>query len=232
MNWMFYQMIPANMGMNRIPPTLYSILNSIVNGEKEEYDYSKIKDLAKLGRTTIFNFDYELSENISKEEFETTILNHFLMRRIGFETVTAFRIQLNVKLQEIMPIYNKIFDSFKDWNILNDGEKTIRDLTDNNNVENELENKTNDISDRRFSDTPEDELENIRDGKYATTYNYDTGTSNSNSNGKSKSNQILHEEITRSPADKIAILKEMQENIKSVYTMIFKDLDCLFYQLV
>ena len=27
-------------------------------------------------------------------------------------------------------------------------------------------------------------------------------------------------------------VKEMQENIKSIYTMIFKDLDCLFYQLV
>ena len=43
---------------------------------------------------------------------------------------------------------------------------------------------------------------------------------------------IFNETITRTPADKIAILKEMQENIKSIYTMIFKDLECLFYQLV
>ena len=39
-----------------IPPTLYALLNSIVNfGEEEK---TKIKDLAKVGRSTIFDFDY------------------------------------------------------------------------------------------------------------------------------------------------------------------------------
>jgi hypothetical protein len=37
--------------------------------------------------------------------------------------------------------------------------------------------------------------------------------------------------ILRSPADKIAIYKEMQDSIKSIYTMIFDDLDILFYGL-
>ena len=246
---MFVPFIPPNCDK---PPTLYSVLNSIVNGTKEEDDYTKIKDLAKEGRNTIFNFDYPLTDNVSKEKFETMILNHFIRRRIGFETVTAFRIALNVKLNEIMPLYNKMFDALENWNIFNDGEITTRTGTDTttsqntNNTSNSLTNQsttsTTDTSDRRNSELPQNQLEDLRNGSYVTNYNYDTNTNNgqdsSTSTGTSQAtnngtdNKQYTETITRSPADKIAILKEMQENIKSIYTMIFKDLDSLFYQIV
>lgn len=245
----FYPCIPANCNK---PPTLYTVLNSIVNGNKEIEDYTKIKDLALEGRKTIFNFNYPLSNKISKEKFETEILKHYIMRRIGFETVTAFRIELDAKLNEIMPLYNKMFDALENWDIFLDGEITERTGTDNrtsestNNTSNILENKSttknNDTSDRRNSELPQNQLEDVRDGNYITNYSYDTNentaedksTSNGTSEAKnqSKDDNIYHETIKRSPSDKIAILKEMQENIKSIYTMIFKDLDCLFYQLV
>ena len=247
-SYLFMPFIPPNCDK---PPTVYSILNSIVNGDKEEDDYTKIKDLAKEGRSTIFNFDYPLSQYVNREQFETQILNHYLMRRIGFDTVTAFRIQLNVKLNEIMPMYNKMFDSLENWNIFEDGETTIREGTENrtnestNTSSNTLENESNttneDIQDKRTSDTPQSKLENVRDGSYVTNYGYDTsnseshdtsssnGTSNSNTTGKD--DNVYQETIKRSPADKIAILKEMQENIKSIYTLIYEDLDCLFYGL-
>lgn len=247
--FMFYPFLPPNCNK---PPTLYSVLNSIVNGDKDEDEYTKIKDLAKEGRSTIFNFDYPLSEYIEKEKFETMILNHFLQRRIGFETVTAFRIQLDVKLNEIMPLYNKMFNALDNWEIFNDGEVTTRTGSDNtttqntNNTSNSLSNQsttsTTDTSDRRNSELPQNQLEDLRNGSYVTNYNYDTNTNSgqdtSTSTGSSQAtnngtdNKQYNETITRTPADKIAILKEMQENIKSIYTMIFKDLDCLFYQLV
>lgn len=258
--FMFYPFLPPNCNL---PPTIYTILESIVNPDvdlNEPAPEVKIKDLAKAGRSTIFNFDYPLTSNITKEKFETMILNHFLQRRIGFETVTAFRIQLDVKLNEIMPLYNKMFDALENWEIFNDGEKTVRTGTDNrtqnstqnstNNTNNILTNhsttSTNDISDRRNSELPQNQLEDLRNGSYVTNYNYDTNTNNgednstsqgtstttNNNSNNSTDNNIYNETITRTPADKIAILKEMQENIKSIYTMIFKDLECLFYQLV
>ena len=229
------------------PPTIYTILETIVNPDidlNEPAPEVKIKDLAKAGRSTIFNFDYPLTSNITKEKFETMILNHFLQRRIGFETVTAFRIQLDVKLNEIMPKYNKLFDALENWDIFNDGEVTVRKGEDISQTQNKNEltntstNNTENISDRRYSDTPQNQLQNLRDGSYVTKYNYDTDTAksndNSNSQGKSNtdSNNKYWEETSRSPADKIKIYQEMQENIKSIYTMIFKDLECLFYQLV
>lgn len=244
---MFIPMIPTN---NMKPPTVYAILNSICNFDAETQ--TKIVDLAKVGRTKIFNFDYPLSEKVDKEKFECMILNHFLQRRINFQTITGFQIQLNVKLNEIMPLYNKMFDSLDGWNIFEDGEKTTHDSTDDRttNVENTANNSlssnsnttSENISDLRYSKMPQNELQNIKDGKYITEYNYnqdnatntDESTSTGSSSGTSntKDNNILHEEWNRSPADKIAIYKEFQENLKSIYGMIFKDLECLFYGLV
>lgn len=237
------------------PPTLYSILETIVNPDVDLNNPApevKIKDLAKEGRTTIFNFDYPLSNNVSREKFETMILNHFLMRRIGFETVTAFRIQLDVKLNEIMPLYNKMFDVLENWNIFNDGETYTRSGTDSrttqnknktsNTLSNESTTNTTDISDRRNSELPQNQLEDLRNGSYVTNYNYDTNTNSGNdssvSNGTSEAtndgtdNNVYNETIKRTQADKMAIFREMQENVKSIYSMIFKDLDCLFYQLI
>ena len=250
--FMFYPFLPPNCSK---PPTIYTILEAIVNPDVDLNDPApevKIKDLAKAGRSTIFNFDYPLTSNITKEKFETMILNHFLQRRIGFETVTAFRIQLDVKLNEIMPLYNKMFDALENWEIFNDGEVTTRTGTDNrtsqstNNTSNQLTNhsttSTNDISDRRNSELPQNQLEDLRNGSYVTNYNYDTNTNNGEDNSTSQGtsqatnqgtdNNVYNETVTRTPADKIAILKEMQENIKSIYSLIYKELDCLFYSLI
>lgn len=185
------------------------------------------------------------------------ILNKFLMRRIGFDTVTAFRIQLDVKLNEIMPIYNKMFDALENWDIFNDGETTTRTGTNDkitatqnnssnsitNNMRVNTENSNTNISDRRSSNTPQSNLDNVRDGKYVTNYDYDTntdtgetestttgtttGTTTASQNG---TDNTEYEEITRkTPADKIAILRSMQTEINNIYGMIFEELEILFY---
>lgn len=238
-NLFFVPFIPV---MNERPPTLYSLLQSIVNYGKDEQ--TKIKDLAKAGRTKIFDFDYPLSDKITKEDFECMILNHFIMRRIGFDTLTAFKIQLDVKLNEIMPMYNKLIDLLYEENAF--GEITKKTGKDNRVVQNattnEMENSSNtsheNLSDRRGSDTPQNHLENVRDGSYVTEYHYDKdnskNTDTSKSNGKSNSNtkdDNVYEETT-SRINLFEVYAKLNEEIKNIYTMIFKDLDCLFYQLV
>lgn len=244
--------IPSNCSK---PPTLFYLLESIVNPNvdlNEPAPDVKIKDLAKIGRTTIFNFDYPLSTHITKEKFETMILNHYLMRRINFDTLTAFRIQLDVKLNEIMPIYNKMFDSLENWNIFEDGETTkresidIRNIDVNSNTNNEVNsNTTNSIEntqDLRNSKLPQNQIQNVKDGRYLSEYDFNTNNTNSNDTSKQtgKSNNTTNtndennenETIKRSPADKISIYKSMQDDIKSIYTLIFDELDELFYGVI
>lgn len=204
-----------------LPPTIYSILKSFVYYDDTQ---PKIKDLASTGRENIFDFDYPLSSHVTKEDFETMILNHFLMRRIGYDTMTAFKIALNVKLNEIMPMYNKMFDALDGWDIFNDGERVTE--TGENTLTNETTSEN--ISDRRYSDTPQNQIQNIKDGKYITDYNFDTD----NGSVSSESNGSDSRTITRTPSDKIKVYKEFIENKKSIMTMIFEDLDSLFYGLV
>lgn len=224
------------------PPTIYDLLDSIVNYGKEEE--TKIRDLANAGRSVVFNFNYPLSTKINKQDFECMILNHYMQRRIGFQTFNVFQLQLNVKLNEIMPLYNKMFDAIENWDIFNDGEITNRYGEENrtNETTNTLTNKSNTIndkkSDRRYSDLPQNQLNDLQDGNYVTEHNYDTESNssedNSTSNGNSNTNDDnkYKETIEKSPADKISILKELQENVNNIYSLIFKDLDCLFFSLL
>lgn len=210
------------------PPTIYFLLESIVNYGKDEK--TKIKDLARAGHSRVFNFDYPLSSHINKEDFEVNLLNHYLMRRIGTETFTAFQINLNSKLNEIMPLYNMMFDSLDGIDLLNDS--TTRSGTDNSSTNNSLNNSSTTTSDKRYSDTPQNKLDNVKDGKYVTEYNYDTNTDESTSQGTSQNARSYSETILKSPANKVHNLLELQKEIKSIYTLIYDDLDDLFYGLI
>lgn len=227
----FYPFIPAT---NEKPVTVYSILNSYLNYENP--NPVKISDLAKNGRGVIFDFDYPLSNAISKEDFETQILNHYMMRRIGFETVTAFKIALYSKLYEIMPVYNKLFDSLENWNILNDGEVVERDYNSDSNNTSDIDTDgiSNGFSDRRYSNTPQSKLNEVRDGSYVSDYNYDTdGTSTTSTSKSSGTNKIKDTEtIKRSPSDKIYIYKEFLNSRNSIMKSIYNELDNLFYGIV
>ena len=221
-----------------LPPTLYSIMDSMVNFGQT--DKVKIKDLPLASREEIFDFNYPLTNKISKQDFEVLILKHFMMRRIGYDTMTAFKIALDVKLNEIMPIYNKMFDMLDGWDLFSDGEVETRNVVDSRSTQNLSSlNQTNsgtDTSDRRFSELPQNRLTDLQNGNYVTDYNYDTNTTSNSMNNQSASNITdsgsLNERIERSPADKIAIYKNFLESRESIYTMIFRDLDNLFYGLV
>lgn len=256
------------------PPTMYSLLDSILNFENQ--NPVKTYNLAKEGRSHIFDFDYPLSEKMTKEDFETLILNKFLMRRIGFETLNAFKIQLNVKLNEIMPMYNKLFDALDGWDIFNDGGKTIHTITEsttntstsnstsstsdsntsNNSTTSGNTTNTTDssTSDSRSSDTPQNQITEVQNGSYVDKYQYvqnsgnsqnissSTGNSNTTSSGSSSttaqdnitggSNKIYNETTEHTPEDKIAIYTQFLENKNNIMSLIFRDLDILFYQLI
>lgn len=201
--------VTADLLMNPKPPTLYSIMNSIANYDKEEQ--TKIRDLAIATHSEIFDFDYTLSSKVVKSDFECQILNHFIMRRIGFETFTAFKLYLENKLKEILPYYNIMFDSLADYNLFNDGEKITRTKVDNgsSNVQ------------TKMSEYPLDELDDLTDGKYVSSQTISDGTNNLTTN----------EIENRTNIDKMDLLLKYKETKESIMSMIYKELDILFYGL-
>lgn len=247
---------------NNEPPTIYSLLESIVNYGKDEK--TKISDLALQGRSTFFDFSYPLTDKISKEQFETMILNYYMMRRIGYETLTAFKLQLNVKLNMIMPKYNMMFDSISNWDLFKDGRIITRNIERNesgsSDTDNTLNNKTtssntesnttsgSSSSSTKRSDLPQNELTNLDDNKYVTEYSRDSGTtggtsetsldgtntlSSSGTNSIKYSGDTNTNEVTKyTQNDLVKLYEEFQNNLNHVYQMIFNELDSLFYSLI
>ena len=207
--------------MNPKPPTLYAIMNSIANYDAESK--TKIRNLAKATHEKIFDFDYPLSSKVNKEDFECQILNHFIMRRIGQETFTAFQLFLENKLNEILPYYNIMFDSLADYNLFNDGEVITRNRTDNGTTSLD---STNEIK-TKFAEYPMNQLSDIDDGKYVTNQTTNNGTNGSNGT----SSNIMSETETRSGIDKMDLYQKYLQTRNSIMTMIYKDLDILFYGL-
>lgn len=95
------------------PPTLYSLMKSMAP------DGTRTNDLWKFGRKYFFNFEYDL-QNIDKETFEKMLLNHYLTRRINFQTAELFRIMLENKLLEVLPKYNLLFNNIY-FNVFDNG---------------------------------------------------------------------------------------------------------------
>lgn len=228
------------------PPLLYDLMNSMVNFGQEEK--TQIKNLSSVARETIFDFDYPLSANVNKAEFETMILNKFMMRRIGYETFTPWQIQLNVKLNEIMPVYNKLFDALENWNLFNDSESFIKNSTDNRTTTNSNQssnstsgtNATNNSLDKRNSKLPQNEIADVQSGTYLTDYEKDAATSqdayssqgSSSSSGSGTDADMYHEETTKNMSNinnKLNVYNTFLENRNNIMSLIFKDLDSLFY---
>lgn len=53
--------------------------------------------------------DYPIFDESYRAVLNKRIINHFAYREIGFETPAMFRFYLNSTLDEIMPIYNKMY---------------------------------------------------------------------------------------------------------------------------
>lgn len=225
------------------PPTLYSIMNSIVNFDNP--NKVKIKDLAEQCRSTIFDFTYPSDGiNFDKEEFERLFLTHYMFRRINYDTVTSFKLHLEVKLNDIMPKYLKMFEGLS--NIKFDGTREVHERTMTDSKESTSSGgstgntRTNDIttSDNRFSNTPQNNIQDVKDGSYVSEYTYTQNNgnasteSNTESNTESSDKSNLKEDIIITRGDPIEEYNKYLEISSNIFSMIFKECDSLFYGIM
>ena len=268
------------------PPTLFSLMKSMAP------EGTRTNDLWKFGRKYFFNFEYNL-QNIDKETFEKMLLNHYLTRRINYQTAELFRIMLENKLLEVLPKYNLLFNNIY-FNVFDNGtterhyssgehyednsveknftnenlnssvkgeQQTLTNME--NNINNNLSNNSNTTNTRKFSDTPQNLINDVNDDNYLTEYevniNSNTNTVDENNNTKTTQNATLNNsnltlsnnsrnysnnkdsyynktntntENVVNTSNKLDSVIKIQQEYLSVFTMLYKDLDCLFYGLV
>lgn len=59
----------------------------------------------------LFNFSFPIFDESYRTVLERKIVMHYYTREIGYETVGRWKLALNTKLNEIMPYYNKLYNS-------------------------------------------------------------------------------------------------------------------------
>ena len=82
-----------------------------LTGHDESEDYSSIDEIIEDALPIIFSFDFPIFDEEYREVLETKILRHYYTREIGCETYGLWKLRLQTKLNEIMPYYNKLYES-------------------------------------------------------------------------------------------------------------------------
>ncbi|MBO7695347.1 MAG: hypothetical protein J6T10_22210 [Methanobrevibacter sp.] len=73
--------------------------------------YKSINEIITGAIPKVFDFDFPIFDESYREVLERKILKHFYTREICEETVGLWKLRLDTKLNEIMPYYNKLYES-------------------------------------------------------------------------------------------------------------------------
>lgn len=217
------------------------------------YDSSKgyrdINYIIRKAAPKIFNFDYPIFDEKYRLPLEIKILKHFYLREIGFETIGLWKLALDSRMNEIMPYYNKLYESeLLKFDPLADTKFTRSTLQDSSSdATNTQKNKgsfsgsdtANNID--KYSDTPSGDLNGILKGEYlsnarvndnkVTTKN---ATSEENKQqSKSTNNMTVNETVQGKTggASFSTYLKDYRESLINIDKMIIEELNDLFLNI-
>ena len=182
-----------------------------LTGHDDSTGYDDIDSIIQDAIPLIFSFDFPIFDEEYRNVLCTKILRHYYTREIGLETYGLWKLKLQTKLNEIMPYYNKLYESeLYKYNPLHDvdmtttnvgqktGERTDVQNDDRTNTfsgsrtsENEQTNvasnentRNSDSQDRdMYSDTPQGTLTGVDTNTYLTNFRKILGTNNTTDKG-------------------------------------------------
>lgn len=184
-----------------------------------------ISQIIESARSKIFNFSYPIFDPAYKQTLEGKILKHYYTREIGAETFELWRLQLDIRLNDIMPLYNQKYllalQALKKWeqeeflknydmNTKSDTLGTSKNAQSSNSASN-TQNASNSNSKAQntddqtqthqnthtdaFSNTPQGYLSGVESNRYLTDYRK-TGDNETNTN--KKTNNLSAEDSAKS----------------------------------
>ena len=185
--------------------------------------YASVNDLITKAVPLIFDFDFPIFDERYRNVLCSKILKHYYMREIGTETYGLWHLYLDTTLNEIMPYYNKLYetellkfnplydiDLRRTHNNKNDRIEqrttgTNKTITEHNNNTTNTSNSgtgsgssnNNNKTVNKYSDTPQGGLQNIENETYLTN-----ATINNVNNNSTDSSKYSNSESTENTNDK------------------------------
>ena len=81
------------------------------NNLTESAGFDDVDELIENACPNIFSFDFPIFDELYRLPLEKKILMHYYTREISEETVGLWKLRLCTRLREIMPYYNKLYNS-------------------------------------------------------------------------------------------------------------------------
>lgn len=83
----------------------------VYSGLTESVGYDKVEEVLNGSWNKVFDFDFPMFDENYRKALCIKILKHFYTREIGEETVGLWKLRLNTRMKEVMPYYNKLYES-------------------------------------------------------------------------------------------------------------------------
>ena len=211
------------------------------SGLKDSVGSESVNTIIQNAIPKIFDFEFPIFDASYRNVLCTKILKHYYTREIGLETYGLWKLKLETRLNEIMPYYNKMYESANlEYNPLYNmdmetthsrttGDNISRDTTTNGSVVNNYEN--------RFLDTPQGGLNGILESDYLTNATIDNSNETTNATAEEKVLSTTTEEYTTrivgkaSGADYSKMIMSYRDALINVDMMIINELKDLFFLL-
>lgn len=188
------------------PPTLKKLCIDLTGMSP---DVEGLETIVAQATPMIFDFAYPIFDESHRQNLEQKIIKRYFFREISCENVSEWKLRLDAKMNEIMPYYNKMYESVGYLtNILDDVDYTrtfneqtantgIENTTSTQNIENSSESagsstsigKTDTDNNQLVasSDTPQGQLTGLLDNTYlsaAAKTDAETHTTNNDSESR------------------------------------------------
>lgn len=185
--------------------------------------YNDVDKILNKTWDKIFDFDFPIFDNDYRSVLCIKILKHYYTREIGFETVGLWKLKLNMMMNEIMPYYNKLYESEllkfnplydADYSKSHEGKDagtgseagrhtgTIKDeASKEGNIDDDGNQQLAETSWDAYSDTPQGALTNVDNNTYLTnarkiTHSAETDTTNNRDYDEESENLRTFNEAT------------------------------------
>ena len=192
----------------------------------------------------IFDFDYPFYSEERRKQFEQHFIDHFYFDEIGQETPARFKHRLKIKLNLIMPYWNKIFLADELEQRILDNYSVTETYTSN------IENSSSAVNENNVNTSNESVNKNLESETPVTKVDFDqvdyfsnivkdigSGTSKTTASNTNNVNDNRRESWTRKmdgnigvQTDADAIIKYWQ-SLRQIETEIFEQCNSLFMEV-
>lgn len=168
-------------------------------GYQESVGLSNVSDVLEKSWQKIFDFDFPMFDEPYRSVLCQKILLHYYTREISAETVGLWKLWLRTRMNEIMPYYNKLYESEKfKFDPMTDVDLTTTHKGSGSNA-GTVDNTGNDIRD--VSGTTTDK---------GTVGDDSTSTKNGTGSGTSSSNNTSSKAFSDTPMGQLRQVDELK----------------------